>query len=204
MQSDRAKLAIAAGIASVILYKIYTSRKSEKWVKVGKISKLILYPLKSGTGISSRSLKMTKLGLAISEPSMLDRSFMVVKKSSKIMQNGRQIPKLVLIKTKVVDSQTLELSAPGMPSIKISPNSNTFEQINNCDISAKVQNCGEKAAEWITTFSDIRDADDNLIQFEMYYFDQKQSHRDGADRFAEEHVKLGKKLDRNITYKQTL
>jgi len=91
-----AALTAALGIGIVVCVSLFLSRPRKKWRKVGKVSKLTFYPFKSARGIEKYSLKLTSRGLADPDTGLLDRSFMVVKKLDKIMQNARQVPKLVL------------------------------------------------------------------------------------------------------------
>ena len=197
-------LTAAIGFGIIAYALLVRSRPRKKWRKVGTVSKLTFYPFKSAKGIQKSSLKLTSRGLADPDSGLLDRSFMVVKKLGKIMQNARQIPKLVLIETKIINKLGLQLSAPGMNPIKIHKFSSQLEEIDNCSIPAHVFNCGEDAARWITEYIDIKDEHDNLVEFEIYCYDNENSKRNGGKRFRKERKLLGKNDDTEIEYDMTL
>jgi len=114
----------AAMLASYCLWKkakITLSPRPEKWVKVGNVSNLIIYPIKSCHGGIIETGVVTQLGLKALNGKILDRLFMVVDEAVKQV-TMLKFPKMSLIRVEFsqeLDDTRITLSAPEMQSITL-------------------------------------------------------------------------------------
>ncbi|XP_072265988.1 mitochondrial amidoxime reducing component 2-like [Pyxicephalus adspersus] len=151
--------------AAVAVTWIYVSRRKEKQMrKVGKISQLFLYPIKSCKGIPLQRAECREYGLKNGEFS--DRHWLVVKED-KVHVTARQEPRMVLI-TVTCDRGQITLSAPGMEKLAVPLKLPTSNAIFTCkvhgnDVSGR--DCGDEASQWITNF--LKNVQTyRLVQFE--------------------------------------
>ncbi|XP_044731243.1 mitochondrial amidoxime-reducing component 1-like [Chrysoperla carnea] len=122
-----------------------------KWQKVGEISDLICFPIKSCAPIRETEMEATNLGLK--KGLIRDRVFMVVNLEGEFV-TARQIPKMVLIQPEIVGN-TLTLKGPGMIDAVID-----LERIHKQIVKHAVVwgdrvraiDCGEEAARWISRY----------------------------------------------------
>ncbi|XP_062980154.1 mitochondrial amidoxime reducing component 2-like [Elgaria multicarinata webbii] len=119
--------------------------------RVGTVSGLFIYPIKSCRGVAVERAEVTKLGLRSGD--MSDRCWLVIKEDGH-MVTARQEPQLVLISV-TGENGGLTLSAPEMSDLHIPVRPPTENPVHNCrlfgtDIQGK--DCGEEAAQWITAF----------------------------------------------------
>jgi len=148
--------AVASGtIAGFIISRRISKNKQEpdKWIRVGTVKKLILYPVKSCKGVEVDEAKTTQIGLKGSNY-LRDRVFMIVNSSS-TCQTQRQMPHMTLIHTALNGNQ-LTLNAPNMPHITIDIPENVPELRRKCrifyDHVAEVLDCGDDMAEWLSKY----------------------------------------------------
>lgn len=154
-QRHRLPILCAAGLGvSAIASWMWWRRKYGEHVelrKVGTVSQLLIYPVKSCQAISVPEAECLELGLRHGE--LEDRHWLVVTEEGQ-MVTGRQEPRIVLISvTGCGDSLCLE--APGMEKILVplvQPKSNN---ILNCRVfSSDVQgrDCGDEVSRWLTNY----------------------------------------------------
>lgn len=123
-----------------------------RWRRVGEISDLLCYPIKSCGPIRVNTLKCTNLG--VEDKLLRDRTFMVVTSSDGQFTTGRQHPKLVQISPRF-EGEDMILSAPGMIDITVNVKRLfTIEPIKAVVWGEAVDavDCGEEVAKWISRF----------------------------------------------------
>lgn len=147
--------ALAAGIAygTVKLFRrIQCDRPPTKWRKVGEISQIYCFPVKSCGPIVLDEIECGKLGSHYGE--IRDRVFLVVRPSGEFV-TARTYPKMVVIMPKIV-GDVMTVTAPGMEEIKIS-----IRQLYTSDNVIKVKvhkdeanciDCGDEAAQWFSKY----------------------------------------------------
>ncbi|XP_053315634.1 mitochondrial amidoxime reducing component 2 [Spea bombifrons] len=161
----RAVLLLAAGFgAAVGVTWFFVSRRKRRLVKVGEVSQLFVYPVKSCKGTPLKEAKCKAFGLE--NGNLRDRHWLVVKED-KVCVTGRQEPRLVLM-TASCDDTHLTLCAPDMDELhvplKLSASNETF----TCKIHGNTvtgRDCGDQASRWITSFLKSRETY-RLVQFE--------------------------------------
>ncbi|KAF5305930.1 hypothetical protein FQR65_LT07541 [Abscondita terminalis] len=151
------------GILSTISVYYYQrwrrNRVPTQWEPVGKVSRIFVYPLKSGHEVELDAAVCTEYGVMVAEKGnkhqFRDRSFLVYNETDKKFETARTSEKLMIVKIAAVDKDHVVLSAPDMPSLTLKvPNS---AQNESCDITQfhgeKISciDCGDEAADWITS-----------------------------------------------------
>ncbi|PIO16270.1 hypothetical protein AB205_0000850 [Aquarana catesbeiana] len=139
------------GAAVAVTWLFMSKRKKMHVRKVGKISQLFLYPVKSCKGIPLQEAECRDYGLKYGELS--DRHWLVVKED-KVHVTARQEPSMVLI-TVTCDKGYLTLSAPGMDKLDIPLKLPTRNSIFTCKVHGNEvmgRDCGDEASRWITKF----------------------------------------------------
>lgn len=142
--------AVAIG-AGYWYHKHCKNSPPKKWRKVGELSELIYYPIKSCGAIRVDQLECTALGL--NDHGLRDRTFMIVTPEKQFI-TGRSHPKVVLIQPRFEDGKMI-LSAPSMPDITID-----YQAISkNNSMGAVVWgstvdtlDCGDEAEKWLSNF----------------------------------------------------
>ncbi|XP_040207351.1 mitochondrial amidoxime reducing component 2-like [Rana temporaria] len=139
------------GAAVAITWLFMSKRKKMHVRKVGQISQLFLYPVKSCKGIPLQEAECRDYGLKNGELS--DRHWLVVKED-KVHVTARQEPRMVLI-TVTCDKGYLTISAPGMDKLEIPLKLPTRNSIFTCKVHGNEvmgRDCGDEASHWITKF----------------------------------------------------
>ncbi|CAG7833888.1 unnamed protein product [Allacma fusca] len=134
------------------------SLKPTKWVKVGNIASLILYPIKSCKGIYVDKAFVTPLGLQGRKGSRAfrDRTFLVVNaKGREVCQE--QFPTMVLIEPTILDDDRISLSAPNMEPLIFSlpenkPSNRTVCSLGKADKNIPCLDCGDEVARFFSEF----------------------------------------------------
>ncbi|PSN39537.1 Mitochondrial amidoxime reducing component 2 [Blattella germanica] len=151
----------------VATYAIYwlKQRKSHsvptKWKKVGEVSELIMYPLKSGRGEQLKEADCTELGLKTTEDSpneirhLRDRTFIIYNPEAGTFITCRQFTSLLLVRITSAGENAVTFTAPGMTPLKLKlpePNSkiNKFSMWFGEEL--KALDCGDEAANWICKY----------------------------------------------------
>jgi uncharacterized protein YcbX len=129
-----------------------------RWKKVGEISDLWCFPIKSCGPISMKEIECRKLG---PESGYLrDRVFMIVRKSADKSNchecvTARTYPKMVLISPKI-EGSFMTVSAPGMKELKIDIGK-LYDSKNKIKTTiwsneAECVDIGDEAARWFSKF----------------------------------------------------
>ncbi|KAL4623958.1 mitochondrial amidoxime-reducing component 1-like [Arapaima gigas] len=140
-------------------------RKPRTAIRVGVVSQLVVYPLKSGKGLQVHGSQCLHTGLKHGE--LRDRHWLVISEDGHQV-TGRQQPRLVLVSmTSDEDKGQVCLNAPGMAELRF-PVRQPENRIANCRVwSDDIQgrDCGEEASAWITCYLAC-DQTFRLVQFE--------------------------------------
>ncbi|KAL2727345.1 mitochondrial amidoxime-reducing component 1 isoform X1 [Vespula squamosa] len=175
MITDRTRLAyvtaaaVGAGTAVFFIWWWWSRnqkyRAPSKWRKVGELSDLATYPVKSLGPIRYTTMECTMLGLRVGW--LRDRTLMVIDLDGNFV-TGRQLPKMVQVSPSITDS-VLTLNAPGMMSVSIdlaSIRGKSFraavwgQAVAACD-------CGEEAARWLSRFLLQEDTGLRLVYYPL-------------------------------------
>jgi len=120
-------------------------------VKVGTISELIIYPVKSLPGINVDKAVVTDLCLQdASNSALCDRNFLIVNENG-VFQHQRILPSMVLIVPRM-ENQTMYLSNNGT---EVAVHIPTFNGSNRKTVriwldKVKALDCGDEVANWLT------------------------------------------------------
>ncbi|XP_058804398.1 mitochondrial amidoxime-reducing component 1 [Phymastichus coffea] len=146
-------IVVGAGTAVFLVWWWWSKRQRErpplKWRKVGELSDLICFPVKSLGPVRLNEFECTQLGLKFGW--MRDRTLMVIDLDGQFV-TGRQYPRMVQIIPSMAGS-ILTLKAPGMMSISVDlarlmgrfRASVWGQAVAACD-------CGEEVARWLSRF----------------------------------------------------
>ncbi|KAL7029785.1 hypothetical protein ACKWTF_006365 [Chironomus riparius] len=147
-------VAISAGFAYAaynFTKRVLDNRVPKKWRKVGEVTDLICYPIKSCGWIRTNEFNCSQIG--IERDNIRDRVFMVVRTNGEFI-TARAYPTMVQV-TPVIKSDIMTLSAPGMRDIKIDikrlftvPKTKASVWSETVDII----DAGEEAAQWFSRF----------------------------------------------------
>nr|XP_056708817.1 mitochondrial amidoxime reducing component 2-like [Euleptes europaea] len=141
----------AVGAAALGVAAWRRRRAGGELVRVGTVSELLIYPVKSCRGVSVQQAEVTRLGLRRGD--LRDRCWTVIKQDGRML-SAKQEPRLVLVSV-TCESGYLNLSAPGMNTLSIPvevPRTNSICNCRRFGIHAEGRDCGDEAAQWITTF----------------------------------------------------
>lgn len=175
MMADRTRLAfitaaaVGAGTAMVFLWwwwtKKQTDRPPRKWRKVGELSDLIAFPIKSLGPIRLTSMECTELGLRSGW--LRDRSLMVIDLNGHFV-TARQQPKMVQVSPSVTDS-ILTLNAPGMMSLTIDLSRIRGKWFLTAVWGQAVPalDCGAEVARWLSRFILQEDTGLRLVYYPL-------------------------------------
>ncbi|GIY17119.1 mitochondrial amidoxime-reducing component 1 [Caerostris extrusa] len=144
---------IVAAVAVSVLGVLVWKKKKRTFVKVGKISKLYFFPVKSLKGMEVKKGKCSKLGFEVN--GLLDRSFMLVNNEGDFMTQ-RQFPSLALLEAQV-KGKTLIISTPSGEKLHVeikdsySPN----DTVIKCRVigdGVDAVDCGDEAAGFFQSY----------------------------------------------------
>uniref|UniRef100_A0A8C5N1S3 Mitochondrial amidoxime reducing component 2 n=1 Tax=Leptobrachium leishanense TaxID=445787 RepID=A0A8C5N1S3_9ANUR len=157
--------AAGLGAAVLITWLLLSRRKRNRQLrKVGEVSHLYVYPVKSCRGVTLPEAECKPFGLQ--SGNLKDRHWLVIQEN-KVHVTARQEPRLVLI-TVSSDNDKLTLRAPEMDKLEIPLKLPASNDIFICKVHGnKVsgRDCGDKASQWITGFLKSREPY-RLVQFE--------------------------------------
>nr|XP_012232102.1 PREDICTED: mitochondrial amidoxime-reducing component 1 [Linepithema humile] len=172
---DRARLAyvtaaaVGAGTAVFFIWWWWTKKQKPRppstWRKVGEVSDLVAYPIKSLGPIRLNSMEATILGLKSGW--MRDRSLLVIDLEGRFL-TARQIPSMVQVSPSFSNS-VLTLSAPGMMSVSV----NLAElrgknfQVAVWGQAVSARDCGEEIARWLSRFLLHEDTGLRLVYYPL-------------------------------------
>ncbi|XP_069118861.1 mitochondrial amidoxime reducing component 2-like [Argopecten irradians] len=153
LQDDATSTFIGLVGASVLKYGLTTwlaSNRPKVYEKVGKVSCLQLYPVKSCRGLDVQTAECTPIGL--SQYGVTDRHWIISCKKNEWM-NGNREPKLLLVSVKLHDD-TVEMTAPGMEPLFVPLNPKLdpamIRHIGTGPTAIDTLDCGDEAAAWFT------------------------------------------------------
>ncbi|XP_048793922.1 mitochondrial amidoxime reducing component 2-like [Lagopus muta] len=138
-------------------------RRPGRLQRVGTVSSLFVYPIKSCQGVAVQRARVTPMGLQSGE--MRDRFWLVIKEDGH-MVTARQEPRLVLISTGC-ENGYLTLSAQGMKKLCLPVKLPRKNPVQNCRVfglDIQGRDCGDEVAQWITTF--LNSEPYRLVHFE--------------------------------------
>ncbi|XP_026551513.1 mitochondrial amidoxime reducing component 2-like [Pseudonaja textilis] len=146
-----AAAALLFGIAAA--WRWQRSRRSSRprLKLVGTVAALFIYPVKSCRGVAVKRAEMTSLGLRGEK--LRDRFWTVIKKDGQMI-SAKNIPRMILISVSCEDDYLI-LNAPGMKTLQIPlelPQTNSIWNCRRFGLQTQGRDCGDEAAEWITTF----------------------------------------------------
>ncbi|KAG7198382.1 hypothetical protein KM043_005773 [Ampulex compressa] len=161
--------AVGAGTAVFFLWWWWTRRQRErppsKWRKVGELSDLVTFPVKSLGPIRVTAMECTPLGLKSGW--LRDRTLMVIDLDGQFV-TARQMPRMVQVSPSITDS-TLTLNAPGMLSVSVD-----LSRLRGKGFRAAVwgqavpaYDCGEEPARWLSRFLLQEDTGLRLVYYPL-------------------------------------
>jgi uncharacterized protein YcbX len=123
----------------------------KKWILVGRVKALYVYPVKSFKFLSLTSAEVTPIGLKSGE--YRDRHFVVANKEGKQI-TARDFPKFILIEPKIVDGVLTLTSELRTDSVQVD-----FKKVLETgekrsvsvwfDIGVNAYDCGDEIGDWI-------------------------------------------------------
>ncbi|XP_033734681.1 mitochondrial amidoxime-reducing component 1-like [Pecten maximus] len=150
LQDDATSTFVGLVGASVLKYGFTTwlaSGRPKVYEKVGKVSSLKLYPVKSCRGLDVKTAECTPLGLR--QFGVTDRHWVVTSQNKWI--TGNKEPKLTLV-TVTLHEDTVEMTAPGMEPllVPLNPKLDTalIRHIGTGANAIDTLDCGDEAAAW--------------------------------------------------------
>ncbi|XP_012263157.2 mitochondrial amidoxime-reducing component 1 [Athalia rosae] len=161
---------LGAGTAVAFAWWLWNRRQKEqppkKWRKVGELSDLIVFPVKSLGAVRLNSMECTPLGLR--DGWLRDRTLMVIDLDGQFV-TARNIPKMVQVSPSISGS-TLTLRAPGMMAVSV----DLADRLRGKGFRAAVwgqavpaRDCGEEAARWLSRFLLQEDAGLRLVYYPL-------------------------------------
>ena len=151
-----AEIIVGLAISSMLKYTAawWMRRNTDAlFEKVGHVSKLYLYPVKSCKGVPLTEAECTKYGMKYH--GMSDRGFVVMTPEGKFV-HARQYPKMVLIAVSDKGAN-VELTAPGKSPALVSKRA-SLDKTNSKRVelffgeTVPGQDCGDETANWINDY----------------------------------------------------
>ncbi|CAH1404278.1 unnamed protein product [Nezara viridula] len=157
---DRPRWLIVGGIllaVAAFMYGLYHWCIKERWIRVGKLEVLNIFPLKSGPPIAIGSAECTFFGLRYRN--VTDRMFVVFDEERRVL-TARTCPNLLNIKMEIFGTQGIAqfVSSSGRDPFKIKMNTIRSMKITYIRMDfpttrpeiIETRDCGDDAAEWIS------------------------------------------------------
>ncbi|XP_014297400.1 mitochondrial amidoxime-reducing component 1 [Microplitis demolitor] len=143
-----------------------------KWRKVGELSDIFVFPVKSFGYIKETEVECTQLGCK--KGWLRDRTLMVTQLDGRFI-TARKYPQMVLV-TPSIEGSVLTLSAPGMTNISIdlAEVRNKMLKVVIWGQSTPASDCGDEVARWISRFLVQEDTG-----FRLVYYPLEKPSRDG-------------------------
>ena len=152
-------LAVGAGLVAGVGVLVWAKRK--RWVLVGHVEKLYIFPLKSGAVIESDILKFESMGPKLGD--MIDRGFAVANSDTYTIKDTHSFPRLCLVSMNVAMDDTgvmtVTLESPDAENSLMFQLPKDFslepaERFASTNIiggkCSSVYDCGEAAANWLS------------------------------------------------------
>ena len=136
---------VTAVVMATVMLWMMSQQKEER--KTGKVVDIIIYPLKSGAGVSLKQGILGKWGLEN------DREFMVVDARGSFLSQ-RRAPKLALVQP--VLGKQVTFKAPGMPDLVVASSGKKKMRVRCWDDVMEALDCGETAKMWFERFLEMK------------------------------------------------
>lgn len=159
-----ASIVAAIAISGIIYWLQQRKKEAEKvpteWKPVGTVSRLFIYPLKSGKALEVKEADCTSFGLkeVTNGPekfSLLDRYFMVYQENSQKFLTARQKTTTLLISVRSAGPNAVTLSAPNCSEITFNVVKEEGTRVK-CSMhygeEIEVIDCGDDVAVWLSEF----------------------------------------------------
>ncbi|KAM4042442.1 mitochondrial amidoxime-reducing component 1-like isoform 2-T2 [Anomaloglossus baeobatrachus] len=175
----RTLLLCAAGLAAsvAVTWLVLSRRKKKRQLRrVGEVSQMFLYPIKSCRGIAIEEAECRDYGLK--NGPLRDRHWLVVKED-KVHVTARQEPRLVLM-TATADSDHLTLHAPETEVFQIPMDLPKTNAIYTCKVhghDVQGRDCGNEASDWVTNFLK------GSHTYRLVYFEHKMKTRNPKNEY---------------------
>ncbi|XP_004375975.1 mitochondrial amidoxime-reducing component 1 [Trichechus manatus latirostris] len=160
-----AALGLAAAALGVVAWRRARPRRPRRLQQVGTVAQLWIYPVKSCKGVSVSAAECTAMGLRSGH--LRDRFWLVISEEGN-MVTARQEPRLVLISL-TCDGDSLTLSAAYTKDLLLPVRTPTTNPVRKCRVHGleiEGRDCGDTAAEWITSF--LKTQPYRLVRFEPH------------------------------------
>ncbi|XP_008527451.1 mitochondrial amidoxime-reducing component 1 [Equus asinus] len=160
-----AALGLAAVALGAVAWRRARPRRRGRLQQVGTVAQLWIYPVKSCRGVPVSAAECTAMGLRSGH--LRDRFWLVTSEDGN-MVTARQEPRLVLISL-TCEGDTLTLSAPYTKDLLLpikTPPTNAVHKCRVHSLEIEGRDCGEEAAQWITSFLKTRPY--RLVHFEPH------------------------------------
>ncbi|XP_070805309.1 mitochondrial amidoxime reducing component 2-like [Pituophis catenifer annectens] len=146
--------ALLSGVVAAWRWQRSRRSRRPRLKLVGTVAELFIYPVKSCRGVAVKRAEMTSLGLGSEK--LRDRFWTVIKEDGQ-MVSAKNIPRMVLISVSCEDDYLI-LNAPGMKTLRIPvelPQTNSIWNCTRYGLQTQGRDCGDEAAEWISTFLNV-------------------------------------------------
>ncbi|XP_012517650.1 PREDICTED: mitochondrial amidoxime-reducing component 1 isoform X2 [Propithecus coquereli] len=160
-----AALGLAAVALGAVAWRRGRPRRRRRLQQVGTVAQLWIYPIKSCKGVPVSTAECTAMGLRSGH--LRDRFWLVINQEGN-MVTARQEPRLVLISV-TCDGDALTLSAAYTKDLLLpikAPTTNTVHKCRVHGLEIEGRDCGEAAAQWITSF--LKTKPYRLVHFEPH------------------------------------
>ncbi|XP_054305899.1 mitochondrial amidoxime-reducing component 1 isoform X4 [Pongo pygmaeus] len=155
----------AVALGAVAWRRAWPTRSRRLLQQVGTVAQLWIYPVKSCKGVPVSEAECTAMGLR--SGNLRDRFWLVVNEEGN-MVTARQEPRMVLISL-TCDGDTLTLSAAYTKDLLLPIKTPTTNAVHKCRVHGleiEGRDCGEPAAQWITSF--LKSQPYRLVHFEPH------------------------------------
>lgn len=143
---------IAASAAKYLASAWIRNKRLEKFERIGTVSDLIYYPIKSCQGIPMNSGTLQPLGLY--KDGMADRNWMITRPDGSFLSQ-RQCPRMALIKVSS-HGNMIHVDAPNMPTLELPKQPKVdATRVIECRVwglPIPGMDCGEEANQWACKF----------------------------------------------------
>jgi len=159
VQKNSSWLAIGAGFAVGV--GVFIWGKQKRWVKVGKVENLFIFPLKSGAPIESDQLRFESMGPKLE--GLIDRGFAVANVGTYTVRDTHSFPRLCLMSISMAEDEagviSITIKSPDADSdlvfqLPTDFNSEPAERFVSTSViggkCSSVFDCGEVAASWLS------------------------------------------------------
>nr|XP_001102192.2 mitochondrial amidoxime-reducing component 1 isoform X1 [Macaca mulatta] len=155
----------AVALGAVAWRRAWPTQRRRLLQQVGTVAQLWIYPVKSCKGVPVSEAECTAMGLR--SGNLRDRFWLVINQEGN-MVTARQEPRLVLISL-TCDGDTLTLSAAYTKDLLLPIKTPTTNAVRKCRVHGleiEGRDCGEAAAQWITSF--LKSQSYRLVHFEPH------------------------------------